>query len=183
MWGFLPVFMALPITSLQDYLRHYHYISPARSGNHNTTAAIENFQKFFGLPVTGELDEDTLYEMKKPRCGVPDVDISGGRQKRYATLRKWGKPVLSIIWLTGTICHTIIKRGLWPELLNTGVTWHHDCSLRKLTTLTKLTSGSGRTIDIKGSLLLSLDRDFSCDSWRGQRLKQLSPQRNRERII
>lgn len=86
--------MALPITSLQDYLRHYHYISPARSGNHNTTAAIENFQKFFGLPVTGELDEDTLYEMKKPRCGVPDVDISGGRQKRYATLRKWGKTSL-----------------------------------------------------------------------------------------
>ena len=67
----------------------YHYISPTRSGNHNTTVAIENFQKFFGLPVTGELDEDTLHEMKKPRCGVPDVDNTGGDQKRYATLGKW----------------------------------------------------------------------------------------------
>ena len=83
--------MALFITFSQDYLRHYHYISPARSGNHNTTAAIENFQKFFGLPVTGELDEDTIREMKKPRCGVPDVDVTGGRKKRYATSGKWWK--------------------------------------------------------------------------------------------
>ncbi|XP_078381219.1 collagenase 3-like [Oculina patagonica] len=78
-----------------DYLTQYHYISPTRSGNHNTTVAIENFQKFFGLPVTGELDEDTLDEMKKPRCGVPDVDINdGGQQKRYATLGKWYKTTL-----------------------------------------------------------------------------------------
>ena len=83
--------IALLITILQDYLRNYHYISPARSGNHNTTAAIENFQKFFGLPVTGELDEDTIYEMKKPRCGVPDVDVSGWREKRFATSGKWWK--------------------------------------------------------------------------------------------
>ena len=41
--------------------------------------------------MTGELDEDTLYEMKKPRCGVLDSDISGENQKRYATATKWGK--------------------------------------------------------------------------------------------
>jgi len=34
-------------TISQNYLRHHHYISTTRSGNHNTTAAIENFQKFF----------------------------------------------------------------------------------------------------------------------------------------
>ena len=83
--------MGLSITFLQHYLMEYHYISPARSGNHNTTVAIENFQKFFGLPVTGELDEETMYEMKKPRCGDPDVDISGGRRKRYVTYGKWRK--------------------------------------------------------------------------------------------
>ena len=32
-----------------------------------------------------------MYEMKKPRCGVPDVDIIGGHQKRYATSGKWRK--------------------------------------------------------------------------------------------
>ena len=26
-----------------------------------------------------------IYEMKKPRCGVPDVDISGGPKMRYPT--------------------------------------------------------------------------------------------------
>ena len=83
--------MALSITFLKDYLRRYHYISPARYGNQNITVAIENFQKFFGLPVTGELDEDTMYEMKKPRCGMPDVDISGEPQKRYSAVRKWKK--------------------------------------------------------------------------------------------
>ena len=108
--------MGLSITFLKDYLRRYHYISPAKSGNQNMTVAIENFQKFFGLPVTGQLDEDTIYEMKKPPCGMPDVDINGGPQKRYATLRKWKKTNL-----TGTICHTTIKQRLWPKRLNTGV--------------------------------------------------------------
>lgn len=30
-------------------------------------------QKFFGLPQTGELDQNTIETMKKPRCGNPDV--------------------------------------------------------------------------------------------------------------
>lgn len=74
-----------------NYLRQFHYISPTRSGNHNPTTAIKNFQKFFHLPVTGELDEKTLHEMKKARCGNPDVIIGGNRDKRYATLGKWYK--------------------------------------------------------------------------------------------
>ena len=88
---FLGRLIVFSITFLKDYLRRYHYISPERFGNQNITAAIENFQKFFGLPVTGQLDDDTIYEMQKPRCGMPDVDISGGPQKRYATLSKWKK--------------------------------------------------------------------------------------------
>ena len=46
------------------------------------------------MPVTGELDEDTLYQMKKPRCGVPDVDVDGTRFKRFATLGKWQETTL-----------------------------------------------------------------------------------------
>ena len=57
------------------------------------TAAIKRFQKFFGLPVTGRLDEETLEEMKKPRCGVPDFGVHGEsmRVKRYSTFGKWSK--------------------------------------------------------------------------------------------
>lgn len=80
----------------QHYLQQYHYLSPDDDHIHqNTTEAIEKFQKFFGLPVTGELDDDTLYEMKKPRCGDPDVNIGGLRIKRYATRGKWGNTTLA----------------------------------------------------------------------------------------
>lgn len=74
------------------YLQNYHYLSPDEDlANQNTTKAIENFQKFFGIQVTGHLDEDTLYMMKKPRCGDPDVNIQGFRIKRYVTRGKWRK--------------------------------------------------------------------------------------------
>lgn len=80
-------------SDFQKYLSDYHYLSPSRSGNHDIKTALKNFQKFFGLPVTGELDEETLYQMKKPRCGVPDADENGGRLriKRFSTWGKWRK--------------------------------------------------------------------------------------------
>ncbi|KAL7978975.1 hypothetical protein Chor_001278 [Crotalus horridus] len=34
---------------------------------------LVKMQKFFGLPQTGELDQNTIETMKKPRCGNPDV--------------------------------------------------------------------------------------------------------------
>lgn len=77
-----------------SYLANYHYISPSRSGNHDVKTAIEHFQEFFHLPVTGELDPATLTEMRKPRCGVADVDESG-RVRRYATASKWSKKHLT----------------------------------------------------------------------------------------
>uniref|UniRef100_A0A8C9RJ98 Matrix metallopeptidase 20a (enamelysin) n=1 Tax=Scleropages formosus TaxID=113540 RepID=A0A8C9RJ98_SCLFO len=43
----------------------------------DTTAMERNIQKmqdFFGLEVSGRLDPKTLEVMKRPRCGVPDVD-------------------------------------------------------------------------------------------------------------
>ena len=39
----------------------------------STRQALERFQEFNHLPVTGILDEDTVAVMHRPRCGFPDV--------------------------------------------------------------------------------------------------------------
>ena len=43
---------------------------------------IIEFQSFAGLPQTGDLDEETVVMMNKPRCGVKDGEASN-RKKRY----------------------------------------------------------------------------------------------------
>ncbi|XP_055920666.1 matrix metalloproteinase-14 isoform X4 [Eupeodes corollae] len=50
------------------------------------TKAIQDFQGFAGVNVTGELDDETLQYMSLPRCGVRDKVGFGtdNRSKRYA---------------------------------------------------------------------------------------------------
>lgn len=43
------------------------------------------------LPITGKLDEPTLKEMAKPRCGVADIDDFPTRVRRYAIWGDWYK--------------------------------------------------------------------------------------------
>ena len=52
------------------------------------------------LEETGELDDATLKEMKKPRCGNADVDESGDRIRRYKTGSKWRRTSLTYRFLT-----------------------------------------------------------------------------------
>ncbi|XP_029948435.1 matrix metalloproteinase-24 [Salarias fasciatus] len=55
-------------------------------------AAVAAMQRFYGIPVTGVLDQTTIEWMRRPRCGVPDHPHSSRRQrnKRYAlTGQKW----------------------------------------------------------------------------------------------
>ena len=52
---------------------------------------IEDFQAFANLTITGELNQETLEMMKKPRCGVKDIVGKGARarKKRYALQGKY----------------------------------------------------------------------------------------------
>jgi len=80
------------------YLQQYHYISTSRSGNHDFKTAVRNFQHFMGLPETGDVDRATLNMMRKPRCGVPDVEDGTfeSRKRRYNTFgSKWVKTHLT----------------------------------------------------------------------------------------
>lgn len=45
-------------------------------------------QRFFGLPPSGELTKETLAVMKKPRCGLSDVE-------RFGNTIRWTKKTLS----------------------------------------------------------------------------------------
>lgn len=65
---------------VESYLQNFydlqrdHHPHVRSSGENPLTAKLKEMQSFFGLEVTGKPDLDTLEVMKKPRCGVPDVE-------------------------------------------------------------------------------------------------------------
>ncbi|KAM9348947.1 matrix metalloproteinase-18 [Symphorus nematophorus] len=85
----------------KEYLRHFYGYKPTserqkRSADTDEDAdwttglcgKVEKMQRFFGLPPTGELTKETLAVMKRPRCGLSDVEPFGD------TIR-WKKSTLS----------------------------------------------------------------------------------------
>lgn len=86
---------------LQEYLRHFYGYKPKSERQKRTTDAgvdddwttglcdkVQKMQRFFGLPPSGELTNETLAVMKRPRCGLSDVEQFG------ETIR-WKKSSLS----------------------------------------------------------------------------------------
>ncbi|XP_043996473.1 collagenase 3-like [Gambusia affinis] len=105
-----------------------------RKGANPMNKKLSEMQKFFGLRITGTLDDDTLEVMKKPRCGVADENIA-----RYSTFGDGLK------WKKNTITYRIVNYT--PDMSQAEV----DDSIRralevwaKVTPLrfTKLTSGT-----------------------------------------
>ncbi|XP_055675072.1 matrix metalloproteinase-15 [Falco peregrinus] len=90
----------------EAWLRLYGYLpQPSRQMSTMRSAqtfslALAEMQKFYGITVTGVLDEETKAWMKRPRCGVPDQfgarTKSNMRRKRYAlTGRRWSQSHLT----------------------------------------------------------------------------------------
>ncbi|XP_070700107.1 neutrophil collagenase [Pempheris klunzingeri] len=85
----------------EEYLQHYYGYRPKTERQkrtvdtfvdaHWTTGLcdkVQKMQRFFGLPPNGELTKETLTVMKRPRCGLSDVEQFG------QTIR-WKKSKLS----------------------------------------------------------------------------------------
>jgi peptidoglycan hydrolase-like protein with peptidoglycan-binding domain len=60
-----------------------------------TTTALQNFQKFNGLPMTGVLDNATTAHMSQPRCGFPDIPTTQGLSNFVAQGSRWNKTDLT----------------------------------------------------------------------------------------
>ncbi|KFQ49882.1 Collagenase 3 [Pelecanus crispus] len=80
----------------ERYLRTHYDLRPNPAGimrkSANTVASkLREMQAFFGLEVTGKLNEETYELMQKPRCGVPDV----GEYNFFPRRLKWSKTNLT----------------------------------------------------------------------------------------
>ncbi|XP_034406441.1 collagenase 3 isoform X2 [Cyclopterus lumpus] len=83
----------------EEYLRHFYGYKPESERQKRTADSdvnadwptglcdeVQRMQRFFGLPPTGELTNDTLAVMRRPRCGLSDVEPFGGtiRWKKHS---------------------------------------------------------------------------------------------------
>ncbi|XP_073518222.1 collagenase 3-like [Phyllobates terribilis] len=76
----------------QDYIdRFYNAFSVSRRLTDPMEEKIKAMQTFFGLNITGKINKETLKVMKKPRCGVPDVQ----RFSHFPGKPKWEKTSLT----------------------------------------------------------------------------------------
>ena len=62
----------------RSYLAKFGYLR----GQKTLGAAVQDFQAFSGLKRTGDLDEETMETMKKPRCGNKDIEEEDGEPPR-----------------------------------------------------------------------------------------------------
>uniref|UniRef100_A0A3Q1H0F4 Uncharacterized protein n=1 Tax=Anabas testudineus TaxID=64144 RepID=A0A3Q1H0F4_ANATE len=82
----------------QSYLKKFFNLteqkgSRFRRGISQETEKLSEMQRFFGLQVTGAMNNETLAVMKKPRCGVPDVNMA--RFSTFGSNFKWQKNSLT----------------------------------------------------------------------------------------
>jgi Matrixin/Putative peptidoglycan binding domain len=94
---------------LKRYLRKFGYYEPCYCQDElyckEVKEAIEKYQIFFGLKVTGVLDQQTLHQMRKPRCGNTDISPDEDVRKRvndYCTNGVWPMTNLQYFFETGT---------------------------------------------------------------------------------
>ncbi|XP_064215674.1 matrix metalloproteinase-16-like [Tribolium castaneum] len=68
-----------------NFLSKYGYLKPLNNDinsnnsiryKENYNEALFNFQEFYNLPATGEINQETLKLIKQSRCGLPDAVLS-----------------------------------------------------------------------------------------------------------
>eukprot|EP00064_Thunnus_orientalis_P015145 superscaffoldBa00002753_g15195 len=107
--SYLHILLSLQIRStylkyrpkVKEYLKHFYGYQPKpdrrkRTADNSIDAdwttgfcdKVQEMQRFFGLPQSGELTKETLEVMKRPRCGLSDVE-------RFGDTMRWKKHNIS----------------------------------------------------------------------------------------
>ncbi|XP_041456327.1 interstitial collagenase-like [Lytechinus variegatus] len=88
--------------AVKHYLEEFGYLTSTSietaTSEVKFTNALHKFQKFSGLPDTGEEDTVTMTKILEPRCGNSDIDdqdmtssMGRIRRKRFVIIRPWAK--------------------------------------------------------------------------------------------
>jgi hypothetical protein len=103
------------------FLQRFGYLPPDeytdRGLDRTASQALEAFQEFYSLPVTGQFDDLTRDAMTLPRCGLPDVP----RTAAFATACRWTRPDLAFVLDTGTA--DVAGQAEWDAVRAAFNTW------------------------------------------------------------
>ncbi|WP_088350943.1 matrixin family metalloprotease [Bacillus cereus] len=127
----------------------------------NTEIALQNYQKFYGLPQRGELDEDTVKHMALRRCGCRD-NPQGLLASFTAQGNKWDKTSLTyrFVNFTADLSEAEVRNaiaaalGLWSAvtpLIFTEVTGDNNADI--LIRFATGDHGDGKPFDGVGNTL------------------------------
>ncbi|KAG0554298.1 hypothetical protein KC19_12G080700 [Ceratodon purpureus] len=147
------------VGALKSYLQQFGYISktdaPAGTPftdtfDNITQTAVMNYQRSFGLTVTGRLDVATLTQMITPRCGREDV-INGtlimlqrgltatGTQHVSVGSQKWASFAGNPRWTRKNLTYAIDSTLLSPAVTQTDTEIAIDTAFAQWSAVTNLT--------------------------------------------
>ncbi len=119
------------IHDIQSYLRHYGYLQDRFGTLHDgefdeaTEKAVRLYQCCFGLPVSGVMDEATLCEMAKPRCGFVDILPAGSA---FSTVSRWEKSNLT--YKFNRFSSKLTEAETARDVASAFSLWAEQCDLR-----------------------------------------------------
>lgn len=153
---------------VKNYLNQFgHWRSRSRGQSSGTDEDMRNslraYQKFFGLKVTGEADNETLELMATPRCGHSDNNNADGRRKRYVLWgKKWSTTALTYYFQNYTtdlpvdVTRSELQYSFkyWSDVTPLTFTESKSTSSAKINLLfTRLDHGDGVPFDGPGKVL------------------------------
>uniref|UniRef100_A0A1I7Y249 ZnMc domain-containing protein n=1 Tax=Steinernema glaseri TaxID=37863 RepID=A0A1I7Y249_9BILA len=119
-----------------EYLHQFGYLKTKSPSHSELRTALETFQDLAALQPSGELDTATVEEMKKPRCGNPDVTPRkhSGRKPRFLYRAKWENKMtadntLTLKWFIATYTKDIPQQEIKNTIRKSFDVWTQQIAL------------------------------------------------------